>query len=118
MIEMTAADYQATIKNKTNKYRNKKSGKFDSKKEEKRYYELILMQKAGNISDLIHHKKFDLIPKQDGERAIKYEADFVYQRNGVLIVEDVKSPATRKIPLYSIKRKLMLLIHGIKITEV
>lgn len=35
-----------------------------------------------------------------------------------LVVEDVKSPATRKLPLYRLKAKLMKAIHGIEIREI
>jgi hypothetical protein len=104
------------------KYHNKVSvlsGKrFDSLKESKRFSELSLLQKLGKISNLETQKPFLLIPKQDGERAVKYIADFVYTENGNIIVEDVKSAITRKLPAYIIKRKLMLYFHGIKIKEV
>lgn len=40
------------------------------------------------------------------ERSIKYLADFVYTKDGVKYVEDVKSAITRKEPTYVIKRKL------------
>lgn len=118
MIEMNLKEYKAT--QKKSKYKNKKFGQFDSKKEEKRYNELLIMQAAGEISGLNHHTQFELIPKQPGERAVNYEADFTYiqVKNNAFIVEDVKSPATRKIPAYIIKRKLMLWLYGIKITEV
>ena len=92
--------------------------KHDSKKEAKRWMELCLLQRAGEISDLKRQVPFELIPKQEGERAVKYIADFVYTENGKQVVEDVKSPATRKNPEYVIKRKLMRYIHGIKIKEI
>ena len=43
------------------------------------------------------------MPKQKGERAVKYIADFVYIENGKTIVEDAKGFKTEK---YIIKRKL------------
>ena len=93
---------------------------FDSKKEAKRYYELRLLEKAGEISDLQLQVKFVLIPSQriDGklvERECAYKADFVYQENGKTIIEDTKGFKTKD---YVIKRKLMLFIHGIRIKEV
>ena len=58
----------------------------------------------------------NLIPKgKDGERAVKYIADFVYKENGQVIVEDVKGK--KKTQVYILKRKLMLERHGIKILE-
>lgn len=92
--------------------------KHDSKKEAKRWMELCLLQRAGEISDLKRQVPFELIPKQEGERAVKYIADFVYTENGKQVVEDVKSPATKKNPEYVIKRKLMRYIHNIKIKQI
>ena len=88
---------------------------FDSKREAARYAELKLMQRAGLISDLRRQVKYELIPKQQGERAVSYIADFVYSENGQTVVEDVKGVRT---PVYKIKKKLMLWRHGVKIREV
>ena len=93
---------------------------FDSVKEAHRYCELKLMQRAGMISDLQLQVPFELIPTQriDGklaEKATNYVADFVYQQNGVQVVEDTKGVRTKE---YIIKRKLMLWVHGIRIREV
>lgn len=107
---------------------------FDSTKERNRYDELILMQKAGMIYGLELQKKFVLIPaqrepdtigarggKHQGkviERECAYYADFsYYTKDGEHIVEDVKSEAT-KTEQYKIKKKLMLYVHGIRVTEV
>lgn len=91
----------------------------DSKKEAARWQELNLMLRARLIEDLQRQVRFELIPKQDGERACTYIADFVYidRKTGQKVVEDVKSPATRT-EAYRIKRKLMLLVHGIRIREI
>ena len=91
----------------------------DSKKEAARWQELNLMLRARLIEDLQRQVRFEVIPKQDGERACTYIADFVYidRKTGEKIVEDVKSPATRT-EAYRIKRKLMLLVHGIRIKEI
>lgn len=106
------------------KYKNKKvfvdGHTFDSKKEAKRYYELRLLEKAGEITNLRMQVKFVLIPSQkiDGkvvERECAYKADFVYQENGQTVVEDTKGFKTKD---YIIKRKMMLYIHGIRIKEI
>ena len=91
----------------------------DSKKEAARWQELNLMLRARLIEDLQRQVRFELIPKQDGERACTYIADFVYidRKTGQKVVEDVKSPATRT-EAYRIKRKLMLYVHGIRIREI
>lgn len=87
---------------------------FDSKKEAQRYQVLKMLERAGAITDLKYQVAFELIPKQDGERAVKYIADFVYKENGKVVVEDVKGKRTQ---VYILKRKLMLERHGIKILE-
>lgn len=88
---------------------------FDSTKEFQRYGVLRLLERAGKISNLRRQVSFELIPKQDGERACTYIADFVYtDENGDLIVEDSKGFRT---DAYKIKRKLMLWVHGIRIKE-
>ena len=75
---------------KKRKYRNTTTTvdgiRFDSRKEAKRYGELQLMQKAGEISELRRQVVFTLIPAQYvagkcAERPVKYVADFVYVDN-------------------------------------
>ena len=94
--------------------------KMDSKKEARRYDELLFLEKAGKITKLKRQVPFVLIPSQyaDGkcvERSVKYIADFVYWRDGEMVVEDAKG---FKTPEYIIKRKLMLKVFGIRIKEV
>ena len=107
------------------KYRNIKSGKYDSKKEKCRADLLKLLEKQGEISHLKEQVKFELIPSQyeviNGkkrclEKSCSYIADFTYcDVNGNFIVEDTKGFKTKD---YIIKRKLMLSVHGIRIKEV
>lgn len=96
--------------------------RFDSKKEAERYNLLATMQKAGEIEDLKLQRVFTLqeqFKTPDGElvRAIKYVADFTYIQDGKLIIEDVKSAATRKDKVYSLKKRMMA-EKGFKIREV
>jgi hypothetical protein len=121
-----------------NKYYAKKTFvngiEFDSRKEARRYSELLLLQRAGAIRDLELQKKYVLIPAQyetyerygkkgqrlqDRQRLVEkecaYLADFVYKEDGKTIVEDTKGIKTKD---YIIKRKLMLYVHGIRIKEV
>lgn len=89
---------------------------FDSKREARRYCELRLLERAGEIRELELQKKYELIPKQGKERAVHYIADFVYKdKSGAEIVEDTKGFRT---PDYVIKRKLMKWVHGIEIKEI
>jgi hypothetical protein len=102
-----------------NKYHNKATKTFDgnvhdSRKEATRWSELLILERAGLISDLKRQVKYELIPKQDGERAVYYIADFVYMENGAKVVEDVKGCRTE---VYKLKKKMMLYFHGIRIRE-
>lgn len=95
---------------KVSKYNNKKTQidmyVFDSIAESKRYKELALLEKKGEISGLELQKKYLLIPKQKDERGVSYIADFYYIENNREVVEDVKSKITAKKTDYIIKRKL------------
>lgn len=122
------------------KYNNKKievdGMTFDSKKEANRYKELSLLQKAGEITGLRTQVRYVLIPSQREvsdevysrgenkgknkpgkllERECTYVADFVYYKDGEVIVEDTKGFRTKE---YVIKRKLMLYVHHIQIKEI
>lgn len=112
---------------------------FDSKKEAGRYKELKILERAGIIQDLQRQVKYVLIPaqyepsgeiytkgKEKGkpkkgkliERECAYYADFVYTENGKTVVEDVKGYRDgQAYNLFTIKRKLMLYVHNIKIKE-
>lgn len=112
------------MRNSRSKYGNRKVIRegmtFDSVKEYQRYRELLLLQKTGAITGLKRQVKYELIPTQRiagkvAERAVSYIADFVYQEDGLTVVEDTKG---YKTPEYVIKRKLMLWIHGVRIREV
>lgn len=122
-----------------NKYHNKKvsvGGEvFDSKKELRRYNELLLLQRAGEISDLKRQVEYELLPNQyeikeqyskSGkrlkdkrillERRVCYVADFVYKtKDGETVVEDTKGI---KVDKYILKRKMMLFFNGIRIKEI
>ena len=96
------------------KYNNQKirDGKsvFDSKKEFNRWNELCLLCKAGVIKNLQRQVKFVIVPKTNGVKRTRfYIADFVYEKpDGKKIIEDVKSEITKKNPVYTLKRDLIL----------
>lgn len=114
-------------KAKASKYGNRKETrgelKFDSAKEARHFDSLMLLLKAGAISELKIQPQFTLSEAYttiEGVhvRAIRYVADFSYKNpSGELVVEDVKSPAT-KTRVYEIKRKLMRERFGIEIKEI
>lgn len=68
---------------------------FDSQTEANRYLELRAMEERGEIANLRVHPKYILQPefktKNDEKvRAITYTPDFVYYRDGLAHIEDVK----------------------------
>jgi hypothetical protein len=89
---------------------------FDSQKEAARYVQLRYREKAGEITDLELQREFKL--EVNGEKVASYICDFAYQENGLLVVEDVKSAMTRKLPVYRLKKKLMFSLHAVQIREV
>ena len=88
---------------------------FDSKAEAARYQDLRLLEQSGYISELVLQPIFELQPgfEHDGkrERPITYIADFRYEQDGKVIVEDVKGMRTRE---FNLKRKLFLYTYGDK----
>ena len=111
---------------KESKYKNRKviidGHTFDSKKEAKRYQDLKILVKAGQIQDLHLQVVFVLVESVvlSGRKkpAMRYVADFVYCSDGLKIIEDVKSLATRKLAAYRQKKHLMKSVHNIEIQEV
>jgi hypothetical protein len=90
---------------------------FDSTKEYKRYRELLLLLKAGLIGQLERQVKYDLVV--DGVKIGTYIADHVYidAETGQKVVEDVKSDATRMLPVYRRSKKHMKAQYNIEILE-
>lgn len=85
---------------------------FDSKKEAKRYGELKLLEKAGEITDLATQWPLELQAaftdnQGNKQRAINYVADFWYfdKKKKKWIIEDVKGVRTTA---YIMKRKMVL----------
>ena len=103
------------------KYRNKRTEVdglvFASQKEALRYQELKLLERAGEIFNLMWQRPFQI--EVNGVKICKYVADFTYsEKGGWYVTEDIKSDVTRKLPAYRLKKKLMLAVHGIEIREV
>ncbi len=105
---------------------------FDSKKEARRYQELLLLQRAGKIAGLARQQRYEIIPEHREpdtfgprggvkkgkiiERARYYVADFVYYdaEKQQLVVEDCKGYRTDE---YKLKKALMLDRYGVRIFE-
>ena len=104
------SDY--SVRAKYNNIKTKVDGiVFDSKKESAKYQELKMLEKSGKIKNLERQKRFEIVPKTPGERAVFFVADFTYETEGKKICMDVKSSITRKNPTYIIKRKLFKSIY-------
>lgn len=123
------------------KYGNRKvtlSGiEFDSLKERDRYIVLKAAQQSGVISDLelqptfeliprvteqvvVHKKTKDVIKEKFVQHPISYIADFAYMKDGVKVVEDVKSAKkTGAIDdVFLIKEKLFRWKFGFSIRRI
>ena len=102
------------------KYGNRKTEldgmMFDSRKEAQRWAELKWMERGRLISGLERQVAFEIIPKTDKYRAVKYVADFVYTdaETGEKVVEDCKGMRT---DVYLLKKKLMYWKYGIDVKE-
>lgn len=86
---------------------------FDSQMEAEYYTELVLRQKAKEISGLRVHPRFVLQkafdhPTHGRQRKIEYEADFAYYENRRLVVVDVKGSRKSETPVFKLKKKLFL----------
>lgn len=129
----TIARYEDTLKQfakpvRKSKYGNKKTRveingewvTFDSKKEAQRYWELALLEKDGEITELKRQVPYPIVVK--GILIGKYVADFTYceytrditPKHVVQVIEDVKGFRTA---IYILKKKLVEAIYNIPIRE-
>lgn len=112
-------NFKPTKEAKPSKYKNIKVTRslpngeivtFDSKREAKRFDALYVMAKQGHIKNLTLQPEYEIIPtcKHNGTtlRKIKYIADFRYEKNGKIIVEDAKGFHT---DVYQLKKRLFLI---------
>ena len=99
------------------KYRNKKTVvdgiTFDSQREAKRWQELTLMQKAGEITELERQVRYPI--RVNGTEVCCYISDATYRKDGKLVVEDSKGVRTA---VFSLKAKLFKAVYGFAIVEV
>lgn len=89
--------------------------RFASKREAKRFGELLLLVKVGEIENVQVQPAY-LVTLN--EAAIcTYRADFRYQvkKTGAWVVEDVKG---MKTPVYKLKKRLVEAQYGIQIQEI
>lgn len=100
---MKAKEYRAAARARRGKYAALPIAGYDSRKECRRAGELRLLLRAGLIADLREQVRFTLIPSQRDAQGRIIERACTY-----------KGFRTRD---YIIKRKLMLHVHGIRISE-
>ena len=110
-------------KNKRLKFNNKFTKvdgiTFQSRKEAKRWGELKLLEKAGEISSLKRQQVFEIVV--NGVHVTNYKSDFSYVDTrgfSKLVVEDVKGGDATKTDLYLAKKALMKAVHSIEIKEI
>lgn len=112
---------QPAPQKKTPRYLNQKCEMddytFDSKSEWSRYMTLKAMQEGQLIAGLRVHPEYAL-NAPNGALVGKYIADFDYQQDGRLIVEDCKSPRTAELGLFRWKFRHMWAQYGIEIRMV
>lgn len=95
--------------------------RFQSKAEARRYAELKLLEKAGEIYGLELQPRFPITVSARGyDKPVTictYVADFRYRfgRMGILTIEDVKG---MKTPVYRLKKKMVEAQYGIQIQEI
>jgi hypothetical protein len=88
--------------------------RFDSKKEAAYYGTLQVRKRCGEITEILIHKKFKLAV--NGVHICDYEADFVITlASGKVQVLDVKGAATEGLPIFRMKKALMMAVHGIEV---
>ena len=119
-----------------NKYHNRSividGIKFDSIVEGCRYVVLRQMELDGLITNLRRQVAFEIIPKMLEEEVIHlktkdkikqktvqlptyYKADFVYEKDGKLVVEDVKGSTQMITADFKLKKKLMKYVYNIDV---
>lgn len=131
--------FNRAFRKKGNKYNNTKvvydGHTFDSKKEKDRYVVLKDAQERGVISFLELQPKFVLIPAvtetytkhlktktkecvRTVQLAITYTADYKYIKDGVIVIEDVKSSPKMLDKAFLIKEKIFRWKFGFSIKRV
>jgi hypothetical protein len=95
--------------------------RFASKREARRYFELKMLERAGEIKELSLQPKFPLYVasphRTERIKVCDYIADFRYRKGptGLLVIEDAKG---MKTPVYRLKKKMFEAQYGLQITEV
>jgi hypothetical protein len=102
------------------KYRNKRvvvdGVRFDSAGESRRWAELQLLERAGQIRNLERQKRIPLVV--EGVKICDVVIDFLYFEGQARVAEDHKSAYTAKLPVWRLKKKLLAALYpAIEIRE-
>ena len=90
---------------------------FASKKEMLRYADLKMLERAKEISKLEMQPKFAVFIND--KPFCTYTADFRYvDKNGEVVIEELKSTGTAKDAAYRLRKKAAELYHGIKVNVI
>lgn len=82
---------------------------FDSKAEAARWCELKLLERAGEIRGLSRQLRIPIIV--NGAKICAVVIDMAYFEGQKRVYEDVKSEFTRKLPVWSLKKKLLKALY-------
>ena len=91
---------------------------FDSAKEARRYAELRLLERAGEITNLETQVPCNVNINHGHFCRFTFDFKYVDFRAGRTVYEEVKSSGTAKDAAYRLRRKAAELYCGIEITEV
>lgn len=93
--------------------------RFASTAEARHYLELLMLVRAGQISELECQPKFE-IHGVDGSKIGAYLADFKYYDRSAKrsVVIDVKGGKATRTAVYRLKRKLVCAEYGVEIREI
>ena len=94
---------------------------FHSKGELRRWEELKMLEKAGEIQELrrqVRHALF--VVSQEGQHVFvgTFTPDFEYvERSGEVVIEDFKSPASAKDEAYRLRKRMFEAEYGLQVRE-
>jgi hypothetical protein len=86
---------------------------FASKLEMKRYAELKMLLRAGEILDLELQPEFRV--SINGQHFCTYTADYAYTEKEQRVIEELKSSGTAKDAAYRLRKKAAELFYGVKV---
>ena len=105
----------AIVMAKPSKYRNRKTADgFDSEKERDIWLMLQQRERAGEITMLVRQVTIPLVV--NNVQVCTFRADYIWREGERRVIGDCKSEATRRIPHYRTKFKLMQAL-GMQIEE-